>query len=147
MDSHKAQACGFLGMICFGLSFILPCETADAKNCQAPGPLPPNVETASWYGKKHHGLKTANGEPFNKNEMTAAHPTLPLGSYLKVTNLANGRFVYVKVTDRESGASSDIDLSEAAARALGMKGCGIAHVIVTAEKPPAEKSSNSKKTH
>ncbi len=131
-------------MACFAssLAFAGP---ATPKNCQLSGPMPENAETASWYGKKHHGRRTANGEHFNKNEMTAAHPTLPLGSFLKVTNLANGRAVHVRVTDREAGYTSDIDLSEAAANALGMRACGVAWVLVTTENP-TEKAGPKLKT-
>jgi len=140
MSNFRPQSLFVIGAACF--AFAGP---AIAEKCQVSGPMPENAETASWYGKKHHGRRTANGERFNKNEMTAAHPTLPLGSFLKVTNLANGRAVHVRVTDREAGYTSDIDLSEAAANALGMRACGVAWVIVTAENPP-EKAGFKLKT-
>src|ERR1700741_3187623 len=56
--------------------------------------------TASYYADKFNGRRTANGEIFSNNEMTAAHNTLPLGTYVKVTNLRNGRSVIVRITDR-----------------------------------------------
>ena len=54
----------------------------------------------SWYGKKFHGQKTSSGEPYDMYQMTAAHPTLPIPSYARVTNLSNGRQVIVRVNDR-----------------------------------------------
>jgi rare lipoprotein A len=91
----------------------------------------PVVETgiASWYGHPFHGRRTANGERYDMNAMTAAHRTMPLPSYAKVRNLANGREVIVRVNDR--GPFRDgrvIDLSRAAARKLGIT--GIARVEV-----------------
>jgi rare lipoprotein A len=135
MSNFRPLFLSVTGMACFASS--LACASQATPNtCRLSGPMPENAETASWYGKKHHGRKTANGEHFNKNDMTAAHPTLPLGSFLKVTNLANGRAVHVRVTDREAGYTSDIDLSEAAANALGMRSCGVAWVLVSTENPP-----------
>lgn len=75
---------------------------------------------ASWYGKKFHGQKTSIGEPYDMFSMTAAHPTLALPSYARVTNLGNGRSVVVRVTDRGPfHADRVIDLSYAAAYRLG----------------------------
>ena len=89
------------------------------------------VGTASWYGARHHGKRTASGEPFNMNEATAAHPTLPMGSLLEVTNLANDRSVQVRVNDRGPYASARIiDLSRAAAEKLDFIGNGTARVRV-----------------
>lgn len=86
---------------------------------------------ASWYGPGFHGKPTASGEVFDQGLMTAAHNTFPLGSKAKVTNLANGNSVEVKINDR--GPHTDgriIDLSRAAARALGFLESGIAQVRV-----------------
>jgi rare lipoprotein A len=102
----------------------------------APEPPPPppsfaQVGRASWYGDWHHGRKTASGERFNKNELTAAHRTLPLGTEARVTNLENGRAVEVLVNDRGPYIKGRvIDLSEAAAKELGMKEKGLARVMV-----------------
>jgi len=88
---------------------------------------------ASWYGTKFHGRRTSSGEPYDMYKMTAAHKTLPLPSYVQVTNLRNGRRVVVRVNDR--GPFHDnriIDLSYAAARKLGMIGQGTALVEVRA---------------
>src|ERR1700733_12754154 len=72
-----------------------------AKSCkQASKNQPYQIGTASWYGEYFDGKPTASGEDYNMYDMTAAHPTLPLGSYVRVTNLRNGRAVVVKVNDR-----------------------------------------------
>lgn len=79
----------------------------------------------SWYGKKFHGQKTSSGEPYDMYKMTAAHPTLPIPSYARVTNLSNGRQVIVRVNDRGPFHSSRvIDLSYTAALKLGYIGKG-----------------------
>lgn len=83
------------------------------------------VGEASWYGKAVQGHRTASGEQFNMNAMTCAHRTLPLGSWLRVTNLSNRRSVLVRVTDRGPLSSRRVvDLSYAAARAVGIGGVG-----------------------
>jgi rare lipoprotein A len=91
------------------------------------------VGTASWYGAKFHGHKTSNGETYSMYDMSAAHKTLPLPSYVKVTNLDNGRTAIVRVNDR--GPFKDgrvIDLSYAAATKLGYMDKGTARVRVEA---------------
>jgi len=88
---------------------------------------------ASWYGTKFHGKRTSSGEPYDLYGMTAAHKTLPLPTYVRVTNLQNGRSVIVKVNDR--GPFHDdrlIDLSYSAAAKLGILGHGTGKVEVTA---------------
>jgi rare lipoprotein A len=87
----------------------------------------PMVETglASWYGKPFHGRRTASGEVYDMNAMTAAHKTMPLPSYALVRNPANGRQVVVKVNDRGPFIKGRvIDLSRAAARKLRIAGVG-----------------------
>lgn len=85
----------------------------------------------SWYGTDFHGRKTANGEIFDMNALTAAHPTLPLPSYAYVTNLANNRTVLVRVNDRGPYANDRIiDMSRASSRALGFENQGITQVRV-----------------
>jgi len=86
---------------------------------------------ASWYGRDFHGLATASGEPFDMYALTAAHPTLPLGTLVRVRNLENGRSVDVRINDRgpyRQGAT--IDLSYRAAEVLGMVREGRAPVEV-----------------
>ncbi len=85
--------------------------------------------TASWYGPDFHGGKTANGETYDMNSMTAAHRTLPFGTILKVTNLNNGREALVRVNNRGPYLRSRVvDLSKAAAAELGFMGRGLAKV-------------------
>ena len=87
------------------------------------------VGLASWYGTRFHGRPTANGELYDVYGMTAAHKTLPLPSYARVTNVANGRSVVVRVNDRGPFVGNRvIDLSYAAANALGVVGPGTARV-------------------
>ncbi|MFN3869521.1 MAG: septal ring lytic transglycosylase RlpA family protein [Hyphomicrobiaceae bacterium] len=86
---------------------------------------------ASWYGDDFHGRKTANGEVFDKHALTAAHPTLPLPSYVYVTNLDNNRTVLVRVNDRGPYVGTRIiDLSHAVAHHLDFERKGIAQVRV-----------------
>jgi rare lipoprotein A len=86
---------------------------------------------ASWYGMEFDGRPTASGETFNSTLYTAAHPTLPFGTLLTVTNMNNGRKVNVRVNDRGPFVSSRIiDLSQAAAQALDMVSSGTAPVVV-----------------
>jgi len=87
--------------------------------------------TASWYGPSFHGQRGANGEVYDQEAMTAAHPTLPLNSLVQVTNLENGREVIVRVTDRGPFVGDRvIDLSHAAAHVLGYDANGTARVNV-----------------
>jgi len=98
---------------------------------------PYQVGTASWYGSAFDGKTTASGEPFNMYDLTAAHPTLPLGSRVRVTNLRNGRTVVVRINDRGPVVEGRIiDLSYSAARVLDLKARGIQRVrldVVPAE--------------
>lgn len=87
---------------------------------------------ASWYGPNFHGKKTANGDKFNQDSLTAAHKTLPLPSMVRVTNLENGRTLIVMVNDRGPFSNGRIiDLSRRSAELLGFKDQGIAKVKVT----------------
>jgi rare lipoprotein A len=86
---------------------------------------------ASWYGKRYHGQKTSSGEVYDMYAMTGAHPTLPIPSYARVTNLANGRSVVVRINDRGPFKSDRvIDLSYVAAHKLGYIQAGQARVEV-----------------
>jgi len=94
--------------------------------------------SASWYGSDFHGRRTANGEIFSANAITAAHPTLPLPSYVRVTNTANGRSLIVRVNDRGPYVSGRIiDLSYRAASMLGYvnKGSTSVHVEYVGQAP------------
>ena len=84
---------------------------------------------ASWYGHKFHGRRTANGEIFDSNALTAAHPSLPFGTKVRVTNLRNGHSVIVRINDRGPFVKGRIiDVSAAAARVLNMVNSGTARV-------------------
>jgi peptidoglycan lytic transglycosylase len=98
----------------------------------AEGPAgPAHRGQASWYGSDFQGSPTASGEPFNMNALTAAHRTLPLGSYARVKNLDNGRSVVVRINDRGPHARRrEIDLSYAAAQEIEMVAEGTAPVEV-----------------
>ena len=87
---------------------------------------------ATWYGGGHHGGPTASGERFNKNAMTAAHRSLPMGTRVRVTNERNGRSVIVRINDRGPYGNKRriIDVSEEAARRLGMIEAGVVPVHV-----------------
>ncbi|MCW5893611.1 MAG: septal ring lytic transglycosylase RlpA family protein [bacterium] len=86
---------------------------------------------ASWYGPGFHGKRTANGEIYDQHDMTAAHPSLPLGTRVLVTNLSNGRAVEVRINDRGPFVGRRvIDLSYAAARSIDMIGPGTARVRI-----------------
>ena len=83
---------------------------------------PYQVGTASWYGKQFHGKTTASGEDFDMFEFTAAHRKLPLGTFVKVTNLKNGKWIIVRVNDRGPYVGNRImDLSYSAARMLNFR--------------------------
>ena len=94
-------------------------RTRDGKTTQA---KPYQVGNASWYGKQFHGRTTASGEDFDMFELTAAHRRLPLGTYVKVTNLRNGKWVVVRVNHRGPYVGNRImDLSYSAARMLNFR--------------------------
>jgi len=104
---------------------------------QAGKTKPYQVGTASWYGEDFEGKPTASGEPYDMYEMTAAHLTLPLGSYVKVTNLHNGRAVIVRVNDRGPIVPGRIiDLSYEAAQALEFRHKGLQRVRLDLVKVP-----------
>jgi rare lipoprotein A len=95
---------------------------------------------ASWYGGDFQGKPTASGDPFDQNRLTAAHPELPLGAKVEVTNLENGRSVEVEINDRGPApdAGRAIDLSKAAAAKLGMLEEGVAPVRIEAKEAEPE---------
>ena len=123
-------------------------EAAPAPAPQAPAPqakeeaAPPGqpkiiqVGTASWYGPGFHGQETASGETFNQHALTAAHRTLPLGTEAKVTNLETGQSVHVKINDRGPYVKGrHLDLSQAAAKQIGLTKTGVAKVKIEAQPP------------
>jgi len=129
-----------------GLTAVL---SACAPTRQAPPPAPvpaqmpltgvpsPDAPTftqqgrASWYGNYHQGQKTASGEPYDMNQLTAAHRSLPFGSVVRVTDVKSGKSVKVRINDRGPRAKNRvIDLSAQAARALGITDHGVAQVKI-----------------
>jgi rare lipoprotein A len=102
---------------------------------------PYQVGTASWYGQNFEGKPTASGEPYEMYDMTAAHMSLPLGSYVKVTNLRNGRAVVVRVNDRGPIVPGRIiDLSYGAAQALQFRAKGLQRVRLDLVTPQGEQT-------
>lgn len=96
---------------------------------------------ASWYGGEFHGRATASGEPYDQEGMTAAHRSLPFGTWIRVENLDNGRETRVRVTDRGPYIGDRIlDLSRAAAREIGMLGPGTARVRIEVVALPSDTS-------
>ena len=96
---------------------------------RASNPRPYQLGRASWYGKSFHGRSTASGEPYDMFQFTAAHPSLPLGSLVKVTNLRNQRSVVVRINDRGPLVPGRIiDLSYGAAQMLQVVGRGVERV-------------------
>jgi rare lipoprotein A len=105
-------------------------QERDTKSVQKK-PRAVQVGKASWYGPRFHGKKTASGEPFDQYDHTAAHPSFPLGSRVRVTRLDNERSVEVEINDRGPFVDGRIiDLSRAAAQALGMTDDGVIMVRV-----------------
>lgn len=107
---------------------------------------------ASWYGPGFHGKKTANGEKFNTNSLTAAHKELPFNTMVKVTNLANGRSTTVRINDRGPFSKNRIiDLSKKAAQEIGMLQTGTARVRIeaitsqTGSRRPASRSEDARR--
>jgi bifunctional non-homologous end joining protein LigD len=128
--------------LALGLGLLLGgCATAARRpptpEAARPGVPPPVValeETgnASWYGRQHHGRRTASGELYDMRKLTAAHRTLPLGTVVRVTHVGNGRSVEVRVNDRGPFVDGRIvDVSRAAAERLGVLGLGVFPVKLT----------------
>jgi len=143
------------------ISFLVMCSSAPRYHYNEPATsktgykgtpmLIPGVQNtailnASYYGHQDgfDGKKTANGEIFNKKDMTAAHKTLPFGTVLKVTNPATGKSVTVRINDRGPFIPGrDIDLSYGAAMQIGLVGAGVAKVKVTLVKWGSEETENN----
>jgi len=122
-------------------------DKVEVKTDPAGDPVIEQTGEASNYGKGFHGKKTANGEKFDQNKLTAAHPSLPLGSKAKVTNLKNGKSVEVRINDRGPYVKGrDIDLSKQAAKELDITKNGVAPVEIEAKLPDddSKNGENSK---
>lgn len=119
-------------------------QTPQQKESAVTKPVHKEVGEASWYGPGFHGQETASGETFDQGKMTAAHPSLPMGTKAEVTNLENEKKVEVKINDRGPYVDNRvIDLSSAAANKLGMKKDGTAQVKI--ETKPIKKKSRTTK--
>lgn len=106
-------------------------QTPPDKTSETDQPIHKEVGKASWYGPGLNGQETANGETFDQNKMTAAHPSLPMGTQAKVTNLENGKKVDVKINDRGPFVGNRVlDVSEGAAKKLDMKEDGTTQVKI-----------------
>ena len=87
---------------------------------------------ASWYGHPYHGNRTASGEIYNMNSMTAAHPSLPFGTKVRVCSTSTKKCVTVRINDRGPYVHGrEIDLSRAAAEAIGLRSSGVGQVTIT----------------
>jgi rare lipoprotein A len=115
--------------IALGGALILATTFASLDTIADEQPVQVASGIASWYGGQFHGRTTASGEPFDKNGLTAAHPSLPFGSKVRVTNRTNDASVVVRINDRGPFAGNRvIDLSHAAAKAVRIIGPGLAPV-------------------
>ncbi|HTE89980.1 MAG TPA: septal ring lytic transglycosylase RlpA family protein [Terriglobales bacterium] len=113
-----------------------PTVARPAVRKKAESSKPYQVGTASWYGSYFHGRATASGEPYNMYDLTAAHRKLPLGTWVRVTNLGNGRAVIVRINDRGPYvAPRIIDVSYSVARILEFKSQGLQRVRLDVIKP------------
>jgi rare lipoprotein A len=112
------------------------CTFGHAKAAGPKAHLDKQVGIASYYGDQFHGRRTASGERYDKNGLTAVHPRLPFGTIIRVTNLRNDKSVEVKVNDRfGSGRGRMLDLSKRAARELGFIRSGLAKVKLEVVRP------------
>ena len=112
-----------------------PPPTSPVATTETREPAFSQIGVASWYGPHFHGNRTADGERFNMNALTAAHRTLPFNSYVRVTDLATYRSVVVRINDRGPYAAHRIiDLSARAARELGITDGGVVHVRIEVVK-------------
>ena len=123
-----------------------PYQVADRTYTPEHNPAYSNEGLASWYGGGFHGRRTANGEVFDMYSISAAHPTLPLPSYARVTNLSNHRSIIVRINDRGPYAGNRvIDLSSKTADLLGYKGHGLARVRVEYVGPAPLEGSDDRR--
>jgi rare lipoprotein A len=123
---------GLCGLLLTPMPAVAYGGPAKAKHVQTKQVKIKQVGLASWYGKPHQGRKTASGDRFSRQQLTAAHRSLPLGTKVKVTNLRTKQQVVVKINDRGpyAGGKRIIDLSEAAAKRVGIREHGTERVQV-----------------
>lgn len=135
---RKALARCVIWMLTAGLA-LSACTTVPSPPAYYTTPVPPaagsrlssQIATASWYGAERGGHLTSNGEAFNPNGLTAASKSLPMGSRVRVTDVANGRSVVVRINDRGPFVKGrSIDLSRAAAERIGLANKGVGRVQI-----------------
>jgi len=127
-DSRKCIIFSVIIFLFIGISQPLFAQIQDSQ-----------IGQASWYGYPYHGRKTSSGERYNKNEMTAAHKTLPFGTKVKVTNLDNNTSAILRINDRGPFVGERIiDVSEAAARKLAFHSKGVGQVKVEVLELPGD---------
>jgi len=125
MARFSIGLCALLG-VC--LPLLAGCASSSSRGTTRGGCVSESG-VASYYAHKYHGRKTASGERFDMNDMTAAHKTLPFGTRVRVTNVSNGKSVTVRINDRGPFVKGRvIDLSLAAAKKLDMVNAGLAQV-------------------
>lgn len=137
-----ALLCVCLGA-CTTIGTPVESHVSSSARAQAPGLAVTGTETiggrmakASWYGPGFHGRRTASGERFNSQAMTAAHRTLPFGTKVRVHNPSNGKSVVVRINDRGPfHRGREIDLSHGAARAIGLTRSGVGTVTMVVLDP------------
>ena len=99
------------------------------------------VGNASWYGREFDGKKTANGEKFDAESLTAAHPSLPFGSWVRIVNTRNGKFEFVRINDRGPYQEGrEIDVSYRVARKIGLIHSGVSQVRLELMLLPPKRS-------
>jgi rare lipoprotein A len=127
-ERRRRQTAALAGLLA-GAALVSAACSGNHKPVSPANSLSANRGTASWYGPKFDGRRTASGERYDMHSLTAAHPSLPFGTLVQVTNLGNGRQVVVRINDRGPfGRRRVIDLSYAAARQLKIVGPGTAEV-------------------
>lgn len=130
MNNHQAT---LLGLV---LLLVAACASPQIRS-RAWEDLSGETGLASWYGVPYHGRRTSSGEVYDMYQLTAAHREIPLGSWVEVTNLNNGRSLAVRINDRGPFVEGRIiDLSYAAASLLGVVGPGVAQVRIRLAEPP-----------
>ncbi len=165
MERRWISSARTLWAMCAAL-WLAGCSAYNAASIPArPAPLPSvqaapgssHVTVASWYGPGFIGQRTASGEVYHRDDLTAASRSLPLGTRVRVTNLSTGRAVVVRINDRGPYVRGrGIDLSQRAAERIGLNHSGIARVAVTrldatvtasAARPPAQWSGRARVSH
>jgi len=150
MTATIAMPAAVLALMCAGLA-LAGCAKKHPRTAGAPAPRAVTAEIrdgetglASWYGHPYHGRPAANGEIYDMEGLTAAHRTLPFGTWVRVVNLTNGKSADVRITDRGPFVENRIiDVSHAAAGIIGLIGPGVARVRLDILSTPATTPSQN----